>query len=127
MHRYLIVLLLCACGSVSAHEFTPTYPEMRPSHINEIYVTDMSLFNERQDVEWYSVSVFDEDWNKVPYATNGNDNLCRIKHLGRKTIKVYLREQDLERAVYICSKSKIIVSGGSKTTVASRICSKLNQ
>lgn len=125
MHRYLILLLLCTCGPAMAHEFTPTYPKMRPSYVSGLVSTEMSLFNARQDVEWYTVGVYDKQWGLVPYATNANDNLFRVKHLERKKIKVYLREQDLERAVYICTKSKLIVTGSSKTAVASRICSKI--
>lgn len=125
MHRYLILLLIWISGYASAHEFTPTYPKMKASYIQGLATTEMSLFNARRDVEWYKVGVYGEDWKIVPYATNANDNLFRVKHLERKKVKVYLREQDLEHAVYICTKSMLIVTGSSRTSVASRICSKI--
>jgi hypothetical protein len=49
----------------------------------------------------------------------------KFKHLDKKTVEIYIREKDSKDAVYICSKSKLLVDGGSKTSVSSRICSKI--
>jgi len=83
----------------------------------------MILFNTRKDVNYYSVGVFDENWEVVPFATESK--LISVKHLQRKKIDIYIRERDKKRARYICSESKIQVSGGGKTSIVSRICSKI--
>lgn len=124
MHRYLIILLFWISGYASAHEFTPTYPKMRPSHISGVMTTEMRLFNARTDVEYYEISAFDKDWEKVSIAVTTN-NPIRIKHLETKMIDVYIREKDLDKAYYICSLSKLRLTGGGKTAIVTRICSKI--
>lgn len=111
-------------GYVSAHEFTPTYPKLTQSFVEGLYSTKMVLLNKRKDVEYYEIKVFDEDWERVPFAV-ASGNLINIKYLERKRIEVYIKEKDINRARYICSKSKLIVEGGSKTSLSSRICSKI--
>lgn len=123
MYRYLIVMMLWASGHVSAHEFTPTYPELKPSYVAGVLSAKMTLFNLRSDVEYYEFGVFDAEWNKVPFAMQ--NKIMKFKHLDKKTVEVYIREKDSKDAVYICSKSKLLVDGGSKTSVSTRICSKI--
>jgi len=110
-------------GSAMAHEFTPTYPKLRQSYVEGVLVATMTLFNLRKDVTYYETGVFDKDWKNVPFATD--NKLVFIKHLERKKIDVYIRDKDKARALYICSKSKLIVKGASKTSVSTRICSKI--
>jgi ABC-type lipopolysaccharide export system ATPase subunit len=83
----------------------------------------MTLFNKRNDVEYYELGVFDAEWNKVPFAVQ--DTIMQIKHLETKEIDIYIREKDKKEAVYICSKSKLVVNGSAKTSLSSRICSKI--
>ena len=83
----------------------------------------MTLFNARDDVEYYEFGVFDAEWNKVPFAIQ--NKIMRFKHLEKKKVDIYIREKDSKDAVYICSKSKLLVDGGSKTSIISRICSKI--
>jgi len=83
----------------------------------------MELFNSRNDIEYYEISVYDGDWNPVQFATESR--IVNIEFLKRKTIEVYIREKDRSRAVYICSKSKIRPSNEQITIVSSRICSKI--
>ena len=123
MYRYLIILILWASGHVSAHEFTPTYPKLKTSYVEGVLYATMTLFNARADVEYYQFGVFDAEWNKVPFAMQ--NKIMRFKHLDKKTVEVYIREKDSKDAVYICSKSKLLVKGGSKTSVSTRICSKI--
>lgn len=106
-----------------AHEFTPAYPTLEPSYMDGILTTKMLLFNRRQDVNYYEISVFDSEWNPVPFATT--DKVFEAKYLERKFIDVYIREKDRSRAVYICTKSKLQVDGNNITAVSSRICSKI--
>ena len=123
MYRYLIILILWASGHVSAHEFTPTYPKLKTSYVEGVLYATMTLFNARDDVEYYEFGVFDAEWNKVPFAIQ--NKIMRFKHLEKKKVDIYIREKDSKDAVYICSKSKLLVDGGSKTSIISRICSKI--
>jgi len=123
MYRYLIILILWASGHVSAHEFTPTYPKLKTSYVEGVLYATMTLFNARDDVEYYQFGVFDADWNKVPFAMQ--NKIMRFKHLEKKKVEIYIREKDSKDAVYICSKSKLLVDGGSKTSIISKICSKI--
>lgn len=123
MYRYLIILLLLTSGhSVSAHEFTPTYPELKQSYVSGVLYSTMTLFNLRKDVEYYEISVFDKDWKKVPYAVQ--EKIIPLKYLEKKQIDVFIRERDKKAAMYVCSKSKLLLDGSGKTAVESRICSK---
>ena len=124
MHRYLILLLMIwASGHLRAHEFTPTYPKLKTSYVPGVVYTTMTLFNARDDVEYYQFGVFDAEWNKVPFAMQ--NKIMKFKHLEKKNVDIFIREKDRKDAVYICSKSKLIVDGGSKTSIISRICSKI--
>jgi len=70
VYRNLIVAItLFLSGHVSAHEWTPTYPELTPSHVEGVVYTDMLLLNRRQDIRYYEISVWDEEWNRVPFAS----------------------------------------------------------
>jgi hypothetical protein len=105
------------------HQFMPAYPKLEPSYVDGILVTKMELFNSRSDVEYYEFSVFDTDWNSVPFATE--ERILNVEYLKRKTIEIYIREIDKEKAVYICSKSKLKPNSFQITMVSSRICSKI--
>jgi len=122
MHRYLILLLVMS-GYASAHEFTPTYPKLKNSYVEGVLYTTMTLFNMRKDVEYYEFGVFNAEWEKVPFAMQ--QKVMRFKHLEKKKVDIYIREKDKEEVVFICSKSKLVVTGTAKTSVSSRICSKV--
>lgn len=106
-----------------AHEWTPTYPKLEPSYVPGVLRAEMKLFNSRKDVNYYKVQVFDNDWKSVPFATESD--IIKIKHLQRKLVTVYIRQQDKARVVYICSKSKLVDDFKQTTVVSSRICSKI--
>jgi len=123
MYRTLIIAMLWISGHASAHEFTPTYPKLKNSYVDGVLYVTMTLFNARSDVEYYEFGVFDGEWNKVPFAMQ--NKIMRFKHLDKKKIDIYIKEKDRKDAVYVCSKSKLIVEGSSKTSISSRICSKI--
>jgi len=110
-------------GYASAHEFTPTYPKLKNSYVEGVLYTTMTLFNMRKDVEYYEFGVFNAEWEKVPFAMQ--QKVMRFKHLEKKKVDIYIREKDKEEVVFICSKSKLVVTGTAKTSVSSRICSKV--
>ena len=121
MYRAIILLLLS--GYVSAHQWTPTYPTLSSSYIPRVLVTQMQLFNTRKDIEYYEFGVFDQSWEPLPFATP--EKVLKIPYLKTVDIEIFIRETDLERAVYICSESKIQKGSKQASSVSSRICSKL--
>ena len=117
MIRYIIVTLLLFFSTISyAHEMTPTYPEWRFSSYDGLLVTEMQMFNKRVDVEYYEITVLDENMQPIPFVSSYS--ILRLDYLSRIKFEVYIRESDRLRAVYLCSRSK------SKSSVSSMICSK---
>lgn len=105
-----------------AHEMTPTYPKLEPSHLDNVYMVTMEMFNKRDDVEYYEIGVFDEEWNPIPFVTSYK--IIKLRYLGHVSFDVYIRKQDVSRAEYICSKSKLRKDSNSKTAISSKICSR---
>ena len=118
--KWFFVMLFC--GSAYAHEMTPTYPKLEPSHVSGVYKTTMEMFNKRQDVDWYEIGVFDSEWNSIPFVSSYK--IFNLNYLGHVKFDIYIRESDKTRATYVCSKSKLRKEDTSKTAVSSRICSK---
>ncbi len=123
MRLSIILFLIGLSGYTSAHQFTPTYPELSLSYVKGVYKADMLLFNNRKDISYYALGVFDKGWNRVKFATE--NRLVKIDHLERKTITIYIREKDKEKAQYICSKSKSLIDEIQTSIITSRICSKI--
>jgi hypothetical protein len=102
---------------------TPTYPKLEPSHLDGVVKTTMQLFNKRADVEYYEIGVFDKDFNPIPFVTSYS--ILKIEYLGQVTFDIYIRRVDQDRAVYICSRSKLRKDNTVRTAISSRICSKI--
>lgn len=119
----LAITLALGVGAANAHEMTPTYPRLVPSHLDGILKTTMQMFNRRADVEYYEVGVFDEDFKPVPFVTAYN--IFKLDYQSQASFDVYIREQDKDRAVYICSRSKVRKDSKTKPAISSRICSKI--
>lgn len=107
----------------AAHEWTPTYPELKKSYIEGVCVTTMTLFNRREEISFYEIDVYNHKWEKLPFATN--EKIVKVGFLDRKVIDVYVKESDAPAAAYICSTSKILSEEVKSTGIASRICSKI--
>lgn len=120
--RVFLLLMLLSSPAV-AHEFVPTYPTLRPSFVDAVLVFDMTLINKRQDVEYYEVGVFDEDFNDIVFRTNG-ETLRRVPFLARESYEFYIRESDRYKTTYVCSWSKLL-KNQETTRVSSKICSKI--
>ena len=120
--KYIILILGMLASAVNAHEMTPTYPKLSPSNYDGIYKTTMMMFNKRADVQYYELGVFDKDFKVVPFVTSYS--VIKINYLSHVTFDIYVREEDLATAVYICSKSKIKTEDVTRTAISSRICSK---
>jgi len=126
--KYFIMMLALLPLTLSAHEMTPTYPKLEPSHVEGVLKTTMEMLNKRKDVEYYEVGVFDKDWKNVPFVTSysiSKQNIIELKYLSRVRLDIYIREKDKDRALYICSKSKIKKEDEIRTAILSRICSKI--
>lgn len=106
-----------------AHEMIPTYPELRPSYLDGLYSTEVLVFNRREDVRYYEISVFDKDWNSLPFATN--QKIIKIDYLRKKNVELYFRKQEKNKIKYICTTSKILKGEVQYTAITSRICSKI--
>lgn len=124
MYRTIIAAALAA-SSVAAHEMTPTYPEMRISFIEGVHQTSLTLFNRREEIEFYQIEVFTESFEGVPFATPYR--IVAAPHLQRVQFDVYIRDTDLDQAHYICTSSKISRADTSRQAVTSRICSKIRK
>ena len=118
----VMLMLVSSVGMVNAHEMTPTYPKWRPSHLDNVYVTTMEMFNKRDDVEYYEIGIFDKEFKPIPFVTSYT--VLNIKYLGHVTFDVYIRKDNVSDAEYICSTSKLRKEDAKRTAVSSKICSK---
>lgn len=109
-----------------AHDMTPTYPVLKPSYMDGLLVTEVELFNKRNDVEYYEIAVFDKDMQPIPFVSTFN--IFKLEYTKRIKIEIYIRETDQERATYVCSRSKQPDTKKLQiTNVTSMICSKFKR
>ena len=120
----IILTLFGLSSALTAHEMTPAYPDLKPSYVKDVMKAEMSLFNYREDVEFYQISVFDINWTNVPFASKYR--VMKVKHEKRQDFSVYIRKADLARAVYLCTTSKMLKESGVRTVISSRICSRVD-
>ena len=107
-----------------AHELTPTYPKLTPSYIPGVWSTHVVLWNARQEINYYKVDVLDADMQPLSFISTGGD-LKRVDYLGRAHIEVFVREEDKDKATYICTESKLKKGSVQRSLVASKVCSKI--
>jgi len=117
-----VILWLLLCGSVAAHDMTPTYPKWKMSFIPSAKMTTMQVFNKRSDVQWYQIGVFDKEWQPIPFVTRYK--IINIKYLHRVRFDVYVNDKNAKVVEYICSTSKLRGNDDFKPIVESRICSR---
>ena len=125
MIRYALLLLAVIGESAMAHQFTPMYPVFTPSYVDGVMQTKMELFNKRKEVSYYEISVFDDNWKPITFASESR--IIQVKYLETKKISVYLKAEDVSRAVHICTESKLLTDDIKSTGISSRICSKVKQ
>ena len=122
MKKLLTTILIFFTFSVSAHDMTPTYPKLEPSYLEGVLVTELELFNKRNDVKYYEIGVFDENWNPIPFVSSYT--LFKLEYLEKIKFEVYIKESDQLKATYICSKSRSRSDPSPQTMISSTICSK---
>jgi hypothetical protein len=123
MKRTAAALILFATGA-GAHEMTPAYPKLHQSAMAQIMQADLSLFNARDDVEYYAISVLDAEMNPVAFAS-----AQRVMHVppgGRQDFEIYVREDDVARVVYVCTTSMLRAGQEDNAIISSQICSRLD-
>ena len=117
-----VILWLLLCGSVAAHDMTPTYPKWKMSFIPTAKMTTMKVFNKRADVQWYQIGVFDKEFKPIPFVTRYK--ILRIKYLSHVKFYIYINDDNVKRAEYVCTTSKLRGNDDFKPIVESRICSR---
>lgn len=123
MRLITAAMMLWATGA-GAHEMTPAYPELHQSAVSQIMQADLSLFNARDDVEYYAISVWDADWKPIAFASSQ-----RVMHVmpgGRQDFEIYVKESDADRVVYVCTTSMLRAGQEDNAIISSRICSRLD-
>ena len=115
------LILLFVSGSAMAHELTPTYPELQPSYMNDVFEVKLKMWNARVDVEYYKIEVTDEDWNDVPFITN--EKVFKLDYLDRREISIFLPSDTSAR--YICTRSMLKKGNAQKSIISSKVCSKI--
>jgi hypothetical protein len=122
--RLYLIFVLCLFGFQSnAHEMTPAYPILDSSYIDGVVVAKMKLFNRREDVEYYQIEVYTEEWKPVNFATTSK--VLKIGYNQTKLFDVYIRFADIKKTRYICTTSKLFKGSMQMTLVSSMICSKV--
>tara|TARA_B110000211_G_scaffold139931_1_gene159950 strand:- start:766 stop:1047 length:282 start_codon:yes stop_codon:yes gene_type:complete len=85
--------------------------------------TTMELWNSRKDVQYYEIGVFTEDFEEsVPFVTSYR--ILKVDFQKLVKFDVYIRKENIKKAVYICSLSKLRSKDVTQTLLATRICSK---
>ena len=51
----LLGILMLVSGMASAHDLVPTYPEVKESHINNIFVVKLETWNRREEIEYFEI------------------------------------------------------------------------
>lgn len=124
--KFLFVIISMFVANVGyAHEMTPTYPTLKPSYIDGVYYVQMNLFNAREDVEYYEIGVFDDEWNPLPFAAT--EKIIHVKYHEKAVFDIYFRKTDVDRLTYICTLSKLKKDDITQSPIASRICSKIKR
>lgn len=127
MYRSLILLALLFSSTAQGHQFTPAYPELRASWMAGVWMTELKLFNKRKEISYYEFSVYDKDWKSVKFATP--QRIQKVPYLVTENIEIYIKDEDVQAAEYICSTSKIVKNKGGAfgQVISSRICSKIKK
>ena len=119
-----VLIFLGWATVVSAHEMTPAYPIVKPSHVTGVVKVDLSLFNSREEINYYEIGLYDLNWDGIPFSAVYR--IIKVGYKERKNFSVYIRESDLDEAVYVCTTSKIRRQLETKTLISSKICSRLD-
>ena len=119
-----VLIFLGWATAVSAHEMTPAYPIVKPSHVTGVVKVDLSLFNSREEINYYEIGLYDLNWDSIPFSAVYR--IIKVGYKERKNFSVYIRKSNLDEAVYVCTTSKIRRQITTRTLISSKICSRLD-
>tara|TARA_R100000541_G_scaffold10601_3_gene18551 strand:+ start:214 stop:606 length:393 start_codon:yes stop_codon:yes gene_type:complete len=119
------VIFLSLASAVIAHEQTPAYPKMKYSTVKNIVKYELSLFNQREEIKYFQIALYDQNFEGLPFSAKYR--IMKVDYQTRKNFDVYIRKQDLGRAMYICTISKVAKGIRSKPFVQSMVCSKIKE
>ena len=122
MYSKISFIFLALTLSAQAHDMTPAYPSFLPSYIVGVSKTKMHLFNKRSDANFFEISVYDQVWKSIPFASN--NKIIEVRHTRKKSFDVYIKDEDLNRVTYICTTSKLLKQK-NVPLIATEICSKV--
>lgn len=124
--KFVIATIMILIGAASyAHEMVPTYPSLEPSYMDGLYKTTLTVFNKRKEVQYYEIGVFTSEWDPIPFVSKYK--IYKIPYLSTVSFEIFIRKTDSDRAVYICSKSKLRKEDVALTGISSKICSKIKR
>ena len=123
--KYILIAAALLANSAAAHEMTPTYLKFKPSYVDDVYVTSISVWNRRNDVEYYEISVVDENWHPIAFATK--ERILKLSYLNKTKIDVYIKKEDIKNIEFICTSSKQLKSDVKSTGIKSMICSRIER
>ena len=121
MRNIITAAALLLSTSAAAHEMTPTYFQLVPSMVTNIWATKMNIFNRREDTHLYQMEAYTADWEALPFASF--DREFNLDYGEGITVELYFRNIDKDRVTYICSRS--VPDGSEVSAVTSLICSKV--
>lgn len=120
----LLILTTALTTAVSfAHQMTPTYIKLSRTSNQEVLQTTVTITNRRNDVNYFELSVFNDEWKPVPFATF--QRVIEIPFSKSKSASVYIKRTDSIEVAYVCSSSKIVKVEQTKPIVISKVCSKM--
>lgn len=119
----LLLLLFFLSSPAYSHEMTPTYPKLVSSYMEGLATTKITVFNRRQDVEFYEIGVYDSNWKPINFAPQ--NRTIQVKYLDKVSVDIYMRSKDSKKAMYICTTSKLKKEDVKYTAISSRVCSKI--
>ena len=102
MRALVLLLAVLSAYKADAHEMLPSHPVLGISYVDGVLKTQMHLFNKRQDVEYYEIGVFDEDFRPVPFVTGYR--IIRLEYLEQVKFDVYILKDDADRASIVTGK-----------------------
>lgn len=121
MRNIITAAALFLSTSAAAHEMTPTYFQIVPSMVSNVWTTKMLVFNRREDVNQYQIEVYTADWEGLPFASFNRE--FKLDYGNGIDVELYFRDIDKDRVTYICSRS--VPEENEVSAVASLICSKV--
>ena len=122
--KQILMLLVLLANLAVAHEQSPAIIMLEKSYSQGILEGKLKLGNIRNDAEYFRLFVVDKDGNDVPFASTK-----KVIHLpeGRENISFFVRDEDVEKIDYVCTKSIFVKKESGTYPTSSKICSRVSR